>query len=149
MSDPLGFFITWTTYGTWLPGDARGWVRSGEPDIQAADPQKEIGARGKLLAEPVLLTTEQRSIVEQTIHDHCNHRKWKLHAVNARTNHVHVVVTADVTPEQVMGQFKAWCSRRLNAKWHRKQWWTEHGSTRWLNDAESFGMAVDYVVDYQ
>ena len=25
MDDYAGFFITWTTYGTWLPGDARGW----------------------------------------------------------------------------------------------------------------------------
>lgn len=23
--DPVAFFIAWPTYGTWLPGDARGW----------------------------------------------------------------------------------------------------------------------------
>ena len=28
MDDPLAFFLTWTTYGTWLPGDERGWSRS-------------------------------------------------------------------------------------------------------------------------
>jgi hypothetical protein len=22
--DPLAFFLTWTTYGSWLPGDASG-----------------------------------------------------------------------------------------------------------------------------
>jgi hypothetical protein len=26
MSDPLAYFLTWVTYGTWLPGDDRGWV---------------------------------------------------------------------------------------------------------------------------
>jgi hypothetical protein len=26
MDDPIGYFLTWVTYGTWLPGDARGWV---------------------------------------------------------------------------------------------------------------------------
>jgi hypothetical protein len=26
MADPLAYFLTWTTYGTWLPGDERGWV---------------------------------------------------------------------------------------------------------------------------
>ena len=26
MPDPLAYFITWATYGTWLPGDERGWV---------------------------------------------------------------------------------------------------------------------------
>jgi hypothetical protein len=23
-ADPLAYFLTWTTYGTWLPGDERG-----------------------------------------------------------------------------------------------------------------------------
>ncbi len=26
MSEPLAFLLTWTTYGTWLRGDRRGWV---------------------------------------------------------------------------------------------------------------------------
>src|SRR4051812_6675116 len=26
MPDPLAYFITWVTYGTWLPGDECGWV---------------------------------------------------------------------------------------------------------------------------
>ena len=26
MDEPLAYFLTWTTYGTWLPGDGRGWV---------------------------------------------------------------------------------------------------------------------------
>ena len=25
-SDPLAFFLTWTAYGSWLPGDGRGWA---------------------------------------------------------------------------------------------------------------------------
>ena len=27
---PLAWFITWTTYGTWLPGDDRGWTERGK-----------------------------------------------------------------------------------------------------------------------
>ncbi len=26
MEDPIGYFLTWVTYGTRLPGDSRGWV---------------------------------------------------------------------------------------------------------------------------
>jgi hypothetical protein len=36
-----------------------------------------------------------------------------LHAVNCRSNHVHVVVTANRDPDEVREQFKAWCTRRL------------------------------------
>ena len=27
LPEPLAYFLTWTTYGTWLPGDERGWVK--------------------------------------------------------------------------------------------------------------------------
>ncbi len=26
MPEPLAYFLTWSTYGTWLPGDERGWI---------------------------------------------------------------------------------------------------------------------------
>ena len=71
MSDPLAYHITWTTYGTWLPGDSRGWVKSKAPGIQAPNARVEEGARGKLDQTPVMLTEEERQIVEQTIRRHC------------------------------------------------------------------------------
>ena len=46
----LAYFITWTTYGTWLPGDKRGWVKAGMQGIQAPDSELEHEAR-KLMAE--------------------------------------------------------------------------------------------------
>ena len=33
IGEPLAYFLTWTTYGTWLPGDERGWNRKGVPEI--------------------------------------------------------------------------------------------------------------------
>jgi len=69
--------------------------------------------------------------------------------LNVRTNHVHVVVTADIVPEEVLRQLKAWCARFLNADSGRRTWWTEHGSTRWLNTQETFKRAIEYVSSYQ
>src|SRR5438132_13512735 len=91
----LAYHIVWTTYGTWLPGDWRGWVKKGVSGIQAPDPALEQSSRERMVEGPVLLTPEQRALVEKTIIDHCRIRGWRLHAVNARTNHVHVVVSAD------------------------------------------------------
>jgi REP element-mobilizing transposase RayT len=67
-----------------------------------------------MTAHEVILTANQRELVEETIRAHCRLRKWQLHAINVRSNHVHLVVTADVAPEKVMSQLKAWCSRRLS-----------------------------------
>jgi REP element-mobilizing transposase RayT len=151
MSSPLAYFISWTVKGCWLHGDARGFVVKGVPGIQPHDRKLNDAMRDSLREQPHRLSPEQRCLVEQTIRDHCCIRAWTLHAVNARTTHVHVVVTAtDVTPETVMEQFKAWCSRRLNERCKgRRKWWTEHGSTLWINDEASFVKAVDYVLNRQ
>jgi hypothetical protein len=153
MGEPLAYFLTWTTYGSWLPGDERGWVaKPGE--FRPPDADSEEAAR-QLLTEPaVTLDVEQRRIVEDTIAAHCRIRGWHLHAVNARTQHVHVVVTAPRrTPDEVMNQFKAWCTRKLKDHERgrpsdrgagRQNWWTQPGSKRWLNDPQSLEAATSY-----
>jgi REP element-mobilizing transposase RayT len=148
---PLAYHITWTTYGTWLSGDDRGWVARGVAGIQAPDPDRADDSRARMAGEPVRLTDEQRQIVDATIREHCAIRGWTLYAVNVRTNHVHVVVTADRRPEDVMNQFKMWCSRRLNAasKVRPLKWWTYHGSTKWINDKEYLRNAIHYVSELQ
>jgi hypothetical protein len=63
---------------------------------------------------------------------------------------VHLVAAADVRPEVVMEQLKAWCSRRLNeGGGRRRKWWTEHGSTKWINDEAYHRNAVRYVTERQ
>lgn len=154
--EPLAYFLTWTTYGTWLPGDERGWVEK-PGQFRAPDPERQEAAR-RLMTEPALtLDMQQRSIVEATIADHCRIRGWQLHKVSARTQHVHVVVTAPGRdPEVVMDQFKAWCTRRLKERERslgkakvRLNWWTQGGSKRWLNDADSLEAAIRYVAEGQ
>ena len=153
MADPLAYFLTWTTYGTWLPGDKRGWVdRPGQ--FRPANPGFQAAARSLLTEDPCELDTEQRRLVEDTIAKHCKVRGWHLHVVNCRTRHVHVVVTAPIHPKTVRDQFKAWCTRHLkelqrahqadHSQPVRVKWWTEGGSRRWLNDPESLENAITY-----
>lgn len=155
----LAYHITWTTYGTWLPGDARGWVQLGEWGVKPPDPERERDAREHMAESAVVLTKEQRALVEQTIRDHCRIRGWLLHAVNARSDHVHVVVTADRDPDEVMNQFKAWCSRKLSdaaglvsavaKKAGRRHWFTEGGDKRKIEDEEYLQNAIRYVLEGQ
>jgi REP element-mobilizing transposase RayT len=156
--EPLAYFLTWTTYGTWLPGDERGWVEK-PGQLRAPDAARRKASQ-KLMTEPaVTLDVEQRRIVEDTIGEHCRIRGWHLHAVSVRSQHVHVVVTAPRRhPEAVMDQFKAWCTRRLKERERslrsaavevRQNWWTQGGSKRWLNDVESLEAAIRYVLEMQ
>jgi hypothetical protein len=108
MEEPLAYFLTWTTYGTWLPGDERGWfAKPGQ--FRFPDAKTKEAAESKLSEPPLKLDPEQRRLVEGTLANHCRIRGWRLHVANCRTQHVHVVVTAPGRdPDDVMDQFKAW-----------------------------------------
>ncbi len=91
-NEPLGYFITWTVYGTWLQGDVRGWRRfhgaNEKPQPLLAD-----WRRDQLLHPILLLDDSLRDVVRHEIEVHCRRRSWKLWKANPRTNHVHVVAT--------------------------------------------------------
>jgi REP element-mobilizing transposase RayT len=153
LPEPLAYFLTWTTYGTWLPGDERGWIR--RPGI-FEEPNEKLQqyAREQLVESPLVLTLDQRRIVEETIEAHCKIRRWHLWIARARTNHVHVIVTAPgYGHDVVMDQLKAWCTRKLKAA-HRDgderiHWWTARGSKRLINDEDGLDNAILYVRDFQ
>jgi hypothetical protein len=50
LDDPLALLLTWTTYGSWLPGDVRGWVekpgRFREPDAKRGESEGLTAALG-------------------------------------------------------------------------------------------------------
>ena len=72
------WLITWTTYGTWLPGDPRGfqtwqghefvppparYAKLGEPTYNLADyAERYDNARRTMVGEPVRLSTDQQRI---------------------------------------------------------------------------------------
>ncbi len=156
MSDPLAYFITFTTYGAWLHGRAPGSVdrehnAAGTPFLPN-DPQLEAASRAAMRQSPYVLDEQKRAVVLRTIREVAAHRGWKLWAVHVRTNHVHIVVTASQKPEKVMADFKAWASRRLREAFDEstdRDRWTQHGSTRYLNTQSALENAVAYVVDEQ
>ncbi len=155
----LAYHLVWTTYGTWLPGDVRGWVMKNCESIQSPDAAIEQAARARMSESEVMLTPLQRQIVEQTIRRHCEIRNWRLHAVNVRSNHIHVVVTADREPEEVINQLKAWCSRKLSDtaglkktvadKAGRRRWFTEGGDKEVIEDDNYLENAIQYVREGQ
>lgn len=149
---PLAYFITWTVYGTFLQGDPRWWrkKRKGE---QHPQPLLEQWHRDRLKHDVVLLNDDQREIVNAEIVRHCLHRQWKLWAANARTNHVHVVTTAQsVSGKIVRDQLKANCTRgiRENCKLfiHRPVW-TVGGDWECLNNEQDLEQAILYVTEAQ
>jgi hypothetical protein len=156
MPEPIAYFITWSTYGTWLPGDERGWVEY-RHGWKLPDPVRRLEAAARMAEDACWLDPEQRAAVEEQVAETCRYRGWTLHAVNCRTNHMHVVVTAPGRPETVRSQIKAWCTRKLKNLARSRQsrgvprtnWWAERGSQRYINNEVSLESATLYVRDGQ
>ncbi|XVJ59086.1 MAG: hypothetical protein HEQ23_06670 [Tepidisphaera sp.] len=156
MGRPLAYLLTWTCYGSWLHGDARGSVdakhsRYGTAFL-AADVVREYEELRAMPTGPELLSEEARSIVLAVITRHCEIRRWQLRAVNVRTNHVHVVLSTDVEADASLEQFKAWSTRRLREAGcfgAKQEVWTEGGSKRYLWTEESVARACEYVLHGQ
>jgi REP element-mobilizing transposase RayT len=150
LPDPLAYLLTWTTYGTRLPGDERGWVDRGH-GLQLPNGPLEAWSNERLAHSPVILNNDERALIDEIIRKHCEMRRWPLHAVNVRTNHVHVVVTSKIDPDDTAEQFKAWGTRKLKLLRNPppKHWWTRGQSTGYLNTDDEFLCAVNYVLNCQ
>jgi REP element-mobilizing transposase RayT len=153
---PLGYFLTLRTYGTWLHGDERGSVhytqdQYGTP-VLAPNPTRVASAAARMRHEPFLLDATSAAVLEQAVEEVCTHRQWRLFVVHARTNHVHIVVGAALSPERMMNDFKVWGTRHLRENGCAapdQTVWAEHGSTPYLWTEAQLRGAIDYAKNWQ
>jgi REP element-mobilizing transposase RayT len=161
------WLITSTTYGSWLPGDRRGFVSTvtdeagnrvrhnlpGTP-YDADMPLLEKASRQLLKCPPIRLRLEQAEALRDQFFETAKVRGWRLLAIAIMSNHFHVVIGAgDATePEKVFGDLKSYGSRALNNRWGKPAsgtWWTTSGSKRRLKVEAAVVAAVRYVENQQ
>jgi hypothetical protein len=151
MPDPIAYFITWPTYGTWLPGDERGWVEY-RHGWQLPNHNLEQICRASMTESQCLLSLSEREIVLQQILETCDFRKWVHFASDCRSNHAHIVIGApNTSPKKIRKDIKAWCTRRLRERSRAEQenWWAERGSIRFVWTEDSLANVVQYVTQAQ
>lgn len=152
----LAYFISYHTYGTWLHGHEEGSVDRrhnvpGTPYIPKR-PAWQAYERELMRGDSVVFSDAQRDVVRIAIEGVAEYRSWRIHALNVRTTHVHIVVAASNKPERVMNDFKAWGTRRLaeaGLLGPGARVWARHGSTRYVNSEQSFAAACEYVLNMQ
>lgn len=104
----LAYFITFSTYGTWLPGTAKGRGSVdrrhnvyGTPFLAPDEGRQDRAAR-RMTGPPYILGETARTIVRDAIVELCKEANWTLLALHVRTNHVHVVLSAEREPGRLM-----------------------------------------------
>jgi REP element-mobilizing transposase RayT len=161
------WLITWTCYGTWLPGARAGFVSQirdeqgkqvihnvpGTP-FDADMPELEAYARAQMKGLTVHLEKAAAETSIKQYQETASIRGWELEAASVMDNHTHIVVTVpgDPDPESILETFKSWATRavkKLRAVPPNGTFWTAKGSKRKLPDDDALGNAVIYVVRKQ
>lgn len=166
---PVGrvWFLTWTCYGQWLPGDARGFVSNKFEGEKTEKRKNQVGspydsgrpalhtlAKGLMASPPVRLTREQAQAVREQMEETARIRGWNIEAGAVMQNHVHLLVRVpdDPPPEKLLRDFKSWTSKKLNTLFpapNLRTWWTEGGSTRKIDSENSFQQCVTYILEQE
>ena len=154
------WFLTWTTYGSWLPGDDRGYHNAADQNSEnhvgklgpARMPNERLqrAAIATLSGPPIFLNHHKADEVYAQFHETCAIRGWRLAACGIMTTHCHVAlsVPADIEPEVILRDLKSYASRRLNREFGKPRsetWWTESGSKRRLKSEQDVEATVEYI----
>jgi len=161
------WLITWTCYGTWLPGEERGFVGNvrdedahqvvhntpGTP-WDADLPGLEAYVRQHMTGPPVDLDSSAADAMIAQYQETARIRKWALQAASVMDNHTHVVVSVpgDPDPKSILETLKSWATRAvktLRPLPPNGTFWTAKGSKRKLADESALRAAVIYVVKKQ
>jgi len=135
MARTLGYMITFTTYGTWLQGDKRGFVKNGQ--TYAANQSISDSNAQNLSKNPVRLSKNHREIAAQAVFEKAGRLGQKILALAVCSNHVHLV--AEYVPTKNAAQAalrKAGLSGRV---------WTKGFDKRECFDEQALKSRIDYV----
>jgi REP element-mobilizing transposase RayT len=163
IEEPFALFITWTCYGTWLPGDSRGHVsdtlQPGSASIPKNNaPQTEHSPGHEFTLKTAMqrqrfgtvkLTTEQARHLANNLLEVARKHDWRILRAAVMYNHIHLVITD--CPDDGPGVrriLKGNSQAKLNHIYQEtKRWWTRGGSNRYLHSEEAIRATIKYVAE--
>ena len=114
MSKLVGYMVTWTTYGTWLQGDKRGYVKDGR--ILEGDQTLLELCKGLQKGQTVKLTKQEKEIVRRAILSESQRIGQNLEALAFCTNHLHIAARpCDKSIERIVSMYKSAATRVLRS----------------------------------
>jgi REP element-mobilizing transposase RayT len=144
MAKTLGYMITFTTYGTWLQGDKRGFVKNGKTyagNESLADSNKQ-----NLSKNTVRLSKTNRAIAAQAIFEKADLLGQKILALAVCSNHVHIVADYVLVPMgKIVGYYKNAAQAALRKVGLTGRVWTKGFDKRYCFDEQALKSRIDYV----
>ncbi len=144
MGQPIAYMMTWTTYGSWLQGDERGYVKDG----RIFEANKSLNQANKFLMKypEVNLSLLQRNIIEDALRKEAFTLGQEIYAMSIGVNHIHLAVSfSDIYPEAAMSHYKNASRLEIQRAGFVGKLWTRGFSKRYCFDEQQLNAIIDYV----
>jgi REP element-mobilizing transposase RayT len=147
MSKIVGYMITWTTYGSWLPGDERGYVDNGK--ILLGNPTVLQRNRKRQKLPVVKLNKNEKQIVKQIIFSEAAKIIHKIEALAVYSNHIHLLARPHTKSiEELASRYKSITTRALWQQGRRARIWTRGYDKRFCFTEEQFAARIKYIKNH-
>ena len=144
MSNTRGYMVTWTTYGSWLQGNKRGFVKKGQ--VLGESKGLEQANRRKLTGDCIKLSKEQREIIRKAISLEAERIAEKIVALSVGSNHVHIVIgEGGNSIDKVVSRLKNAAYYALLEYGFEGQLWTRGYDKRFCYDDRAMKNRTAYV----
>jgi REP element-mobilizing transposase RayT len=144
MAKTVGHMITFTTYGTWLQGERKGFVKNGE--VRGENVAIKKDCEKKLEHKPVRLGRREREIVRSAIIEAAKRFKQKILAIAAYSNHIHIVCEyVDVPINVIAGCYKNAGRVASQKNGFEGKVWTSGYDRRFCFSKKELSTRVNYV----
>lgn len=137
----IGYMVTWTTYGTWLQGDERGYVKKGV----TLEGNEKLEKANKNLQKhnSTVLTFAERGIISRAIIAEAHKIGHTIEAVAVCSNHVHIAARpCKETIERIVSRYKNISRMALNRK---EKIWTKGFDKRFCFSEQDLRQRIEYV----
>ena len=124
MSKIVGYMLTWTTYGSWLPGDERGYVEDGK--ILSGNEKVLRRNRERQKSPNVKLNSKEKQIVKKTILSEAERTGQYIEALVVYSNHVHILARPHKESlEEMVSRYKSITTKVLWENGRTGRIWTK------------------------
>jgi REP element-mobilizing transposase RayT len=165
MNDDFALHITWTTYGSRLPGDERGYVsntlipsygyerKQNTPGAPCTADDAPTRARARELQKwpTVYLTAAEALAVAQSLVETARRYGWSIRRAAVMANHVHAVVQGCPDDGPTVRRVLKGNTQAALTKHHGwpRVWWTTRGSDRYKHGQPAIVAANNYVANQE
>jgi len=144
----IAYMLTWTTYGSWLQGDERGWVKDGKI-LDPCSILEEIN-EDTMEKSAVELNAEQKSHALAGIIDKASQLGQKIYAAAVCHNHIHLIVGCiGIEIGRIISYYKHAIRLSLQDNGFSGKLWTRGYDTRFYDTIQEISEKIEYVLGHK